>query len=58
MLVKHFEETKTTEFAGIGFAIDTRKQLDTTAARAALGDRLEQFLKPVTSRTVFVIEAA
>lgn len=58
VLVKHFEETGTTELDGVGFAVDARSQLDTTAVRAHLGDKISQFLKSVTSRTVFLIEKA
>lgn len=56
-LVEHFEETGTTEFEGVGFAVDTRHQLDTTAVRAFLGDDVTRFLKPVVSRTLSVLEA-
>lgn len=56
VLVAHFEATGTTELDGVGFAVDSRNQLDTAAVRAHLGDKIDQFIKAVVSRTVFLIE--
>lgn len=56
VLIEHFETTATTELDGVGFAVDTRGQLDTTKVRAFLGDKVNDFTKTVTSRTVYVVE--
>lgn len=58
VLVEHFEATSTTVLEGVGLAVDTRSQLDTTRVRAFLGDRVNEFTKSVTSRTVYVLEGA
>lgn len=58
VLTEYFEASGTTELAGVGFAVDTRTQLDTTKVRAFLGDKVDEFTKKVTSRTLFVIEGS
>jgi hypothetical protein len=58
VLTEHFEATGEKEFEGVGFAADTRTQLDTTKVRAYLGDKISEFTKSVTSRTLFVLEGA
>lgn len=58
MLVETIEQSGTTEFEGIGLAVDDREQLDVTKVRAHLGDGVDEFTKTVTSRTLFVIKAA
>lgn len=58
VLVETIEQSGTTEFEGIGLAVDDREQLDVTKVRAHLGDGVDEFTKTVTSRTLFVIKAA
>ena len=57
MLLEHFDATNTTEAEGIRLAVDTRSQLDTTKVRAFLGERIDEFTKAVTSRTLSLCEA-
>ncbi len=56
VLLEHFEATGTDKFEGIGLAVDTREQLDTARVRVFLGDKVEEFTKTVTSRTLSVLE--
>ena len=56
VLVEHFESTKTNKFEGVGFAVDTRNNLDTDRVRAFLGERIAEFTKQTTSRTLSVLE--
>lgn len=54
VLLAHFTATNTTELDGVALAVDQRQQLNTSKVRAYLGDKIEQFLRAVTQRTLYV----
>jgi hypothetical protein len=54
VLNEYFDRAGVDELDGVRRAVDVREQLDTDAVRDFLGDRVGEFTKRVTSRTLFV----
>lgn len=57
VLNKYFNDSGLNELEGVERAVVEREQLDTDKVRDFLGDRVGEFVKPVTIRTIFVQKA-
>jgi hypothetical protein len=56
VLNKYFDDNALDELDGVRRAVDVREQLDTDKVRDFLGDQVGEFLKKVTSRTLYLAE--
>jgi hypothetical protein len=54
VLNQHFDDAGVDELDGVKRAVDVREQLDADAVRDFLGDRVGEFTKSVTSRTLYL----